>query len=262
MKHKIGIIGFGAIAKDVVNELIDTERFVISVFVRSSNVCLPNGVTPFNNIDDLLRWRPDLIIEAAGQSAVTEYIPTCLEHAISVVISSVGSLSNNKFYTDIKEIASNKKAKILIPSGAIAALDYINAATIGKYTEVNYESRKPINAWRDELTNLGYLEGNIDEEVVLFEGDASTAARKYPQNLNVAATLALAGAGMENTKVRVVADPNTNTNKHLIQVSGPNGTLNVSVVNKPSATNPKTSAIVSKSIVASVNQHFSTVQFL
>src|SRR5690606_36285192 len=95
--------------------------------------------------------------------------------------------------------------------------------------------------------------------VVLYEGDAATAAQKYPKNLNVAATLALAGVGMKATRVTVIADPGVTENQHTIHVDSPLGRLTTQLVNQPSPTNPKTSWIVAQSVLALVQRQFARV---
>ena len=60
----------------------------------------------------------------------------------------------------------------------------------------------------------------LKKETILFEGDVDTAVECFPQNVNVAATLSLAGIGAEKTKVMVVADPAIKTNTHEIEVIG------------------------------------------
>jgi aspartate dehydrogenase len=101
----------------------------------------------------------------------------------------------------------------------------------------------------------------MTEPYVFFEGDAETAAQRYPKNLNVAATLALAGIGMRDTSVRVVADPAVEANTHVIDVESPAGTFQGRIVNAPSPNNPKTSAIVAFSVVNAIRRYFSPVQF-
>src|SRR3546814_10558356 len=80
------------------------------------------------------------------------------------------------------------------------------------------------SAWLDELKALGLGPAALTEPVVLYEGSAEIAAQRYPKNLNVAATLALAGTGMQDTIVCVVADPQATANNHIIHVEGPAGT--------------------------------------
>ncbi|MBM2851965.1 MAG: aspartate dehydrogenase [Candidatus Nitrosotenuis sp.] len=65
----------------------------------------------------------------------------------------------------------------------------------------------------------------------------------FPANINVAALLSLAGFGSEKTKVRIVADPNTDKNTHVIEVKGKFGRITITVENVPDQNNPKTSRL-------------------
>ena len=81
----------------------------------------------------------------------------------------------------------------------------------------------------------------IDEPTVIFEGQAIDAVDLFPANVNVAATISLAGIGPQKTMVKVVADPNSPGNVHEVEASGAFGQLSFKFVNKPHSTNPKTS---------------------
>lgn len=74
----------------------------------------------------------------------------------------------------------------------------------------------------------------------------------YPKNLNVAATLAISGIGMNNTKVDVIVDPGISSNVHEITVSGPAGFARFLFENLPSTRNPKTSMVTALSVASSV----------
>jgi len=113
-----------------------------------------------------------------------------------------------------------------------------------------------VSAWRDELTRRGIDANALREPYTLFEGSAAEAALRYPQNLNVAATLALRGVGMEKTRVTVRADPRVAVNTHEIEVRSAAGTATFRFQNEPSADNPKTSALTALSLATEVARFF------
>jgi len=98
--------------------------------------------------------------------------------------------------------------------------------------------------------------------VTLFVGSAREAAAAYPQNLNVAAALALAGPGFERTQVRVVCDPEATGNIHAVSADSALGSLRVTIANRASPANPKSSRIVGRALLAAIEQYFSPVLML
>ncbi len=256
--RKLAIIGVGNICRQMVEVLAQGDQFSIAVLKRPSAAFTagPGIGTVFADIDDLLAWKPDLIAEAAGQAAVSQYAATCLRQGIPFLVSSVGALADENLYKDLCQAAQDGNTRLLIPSGAIGGLDYVRSAAMFDGAQVTYESRKPPSAWVPELAALGIEPTHVTEPLELFAGMADEAATRYPKNLNVAATLALAGVGMRNTKVRVIVDPNAPGNLHTIKVDGPAGSFELTIANKPSPDNPKTSWIVSRSLVVSIRRYF------
>ena len=107
---------------------------------------------------------------------------------------------------------------------------------------------------------LGIKLETIEKETLLFEGTASEAVKAFPANVNVAATISLAGIGFERTKVRVIADPTLSRNVHEITVEGEFGKLSTRVENLPSPENPKTSYLAALSAISTLKKILSPVQ--
>jgi aspartate dehydrogenase len=95
---------------------------------------------------------------------------------------------------------------------------------------------------------------------VIFEGPATEAVVKFPQNVNVAATISLAGLGPDKTLVRVVADPSIHQNIHEICAKGAFGSFEIRLVNLPNPENPKTSLLACLSVVSLLKKIQGTVQ--
>lgn len=254
--RRIGLIGVGAIGHEVM-QIFRTERASVDI------VALARRATALADIErcvyntlDLIAARPNIVIEAAGHSAVAEHVVPVLRAGIPVVLASVGALANDVLRQDVMRAAQAGKTNLIFPSGAIGALDYIRAVSHLTGLRIRYCSRKPVAAWKDELMSRGLTLDTIGSEVVLFEGAAREAALLFPQNLNVAMSLALAGPGIEGVEVRVVADPNVTANTHEIEVESAAGRAALIFNNLPSAENPKTSALTALSIVHAVREHF------
>ena len=131
---------------------------------------------------------------------------------------------------------------MLLPAGAIAGLDGLGALRLGGLQSVRYTSTKPPNAWRGTPAEQTHDLSAFTEPTTIFAGSAAEAARLYPKNANLAATVALAGLGLEQTEVTLVADPGCSSNTGRIDASGMYGTLSVECRNQPAPGNPKTSA--------------------
>jgi aspartate dehydrogenase len=265
MKARLVIIGYGAIAAELIARLRDKYGIdcTLAVLLRSNSASrahLPVGVSCLTSVQDVLHFQPDLVVEAAGHQAVRDYAQACLIAGLSFVAVSVGAMADGRLYQQLCEAAEQGRAKLIFPSGAIGSLDYIRAVRDLPDTQIVYESRKPPSAWADELQRLGETQP-IGHEVLLFDGHAREAALRYPQNLNVAASLALAGNGFDATRVRIVVDPDATGNMHCVHATGAFGDMKLQIVNKPSPDNPKTSWVVGLSLMATVERYFSPVIF-
>lgn len=255
---KIGILGVGAIGQTLATAL-DQKR-IEAELVALSDQDGPKAEAfavrlatrpPVVSLDELME-RSNLAIESASQAALLEFVPRALARGRDMLIMSVGGLLG---HDDWFREASAKGCQIYVPSGAIAGLDGIKSATMGRVESAVLTSRKPVAALKGTkyvLENGVQLDG-LKDETIIFEGSAEDAARAFPTTSNVAASLRLAVGQNTPVRVRIVAVPGGRQNVHEIRVHGEFGQLSVTVENVPSEANPRTSKLAAFSALATLN---------
>ena len=182
----------------------------------------------------------DLIVECASQVAVVAHAEIILGAGKSMLVMSSGALTSPEFMRKVSEAASKSGASIYVPSGAVGGIDTLRAAK-PLLEEVTIVSTKPPVALSGAPGFADWENVEISEPTVIFEGTATEAVSLFPANVNVAATVSLAGLGPDATKVKVVADPNSPGNVHEINAVSRAGKFSFRFENVPHDTNPKTS---------------------
>jgi aspartate dehydrogenase len=124
---------------------------------------------------------------------------------------------------------------------------------------VSYTSAKPPDAWRGTPAERRFDLGRLDGPTVIFKGTAREAARLYPKNANLAATVALAGRGLDETVIVLVADPGLKENVGRIEAEGTFGRLSLECRGPQAPDNPKTSAVTAFSIVHAIENQARTL---
>lgn len=258
------IIGYGAIARAIMDGIADDRRVSIThILVRPErkNVLQEELGARVKVVDDLkeLEGEIDCAVECAGHSAVMSYVPGLLRSGVDVVLVSTGSLSQPELAAELEDTASEGNAQLVLVPGAVAGIEALSAARQFGLDSVIYTGRKPPQGWRGTPAETRFDLSNLDEQKVIFEGSAREAALLYPKNANVAATIGLAGIGLDATRVQLIADPGTDRNHHLLQAEGAFGRLMVEVDNNPLPGNPKTSALAAFSAIRALRNRIATL---
>jgi aspartate dehydrogenase len=268
LAFKLGVIGYGTIASLALDCLArelaapldaviclareNAEARAAAMMERAPPQLAQRRVV-LSSLDAFLQAKPDLVIEAAGHGALRDCGPRVLEAGADLLVTSVGALADEDLHGKLLA-ASNQGGALILSTGAIGGLDILAAAKLAGLESVTYTSRKPPRAWRDtKAETLLDLDG-LTRETIFYEGDARGAAMDYPQNANVAATLALHGAGFTATRVRLMADPAVTANVHEIHIRSACADISFKIEGRPSPANPKTSLTTAYSLAAQVLQ--------
>jgi aspartate dehydrogenase len=268
---RVAIIGGGTIARLFLEhikrgDLGDAE--VVAIVGRDGEsrgkpLAHEYGIALVTSLAELLKHKPDVVVEAAGHDAVREFCGPLLDAGIAVVVLSGGALCDDKLRTALEASANKNRALLYVPSGGIGGLDALKAACIAGVDSVEIIVSKPPAAWR----GIPYVEklkidlAGLREPFVLFEGVARDGVPHFPANVNIAAVLSMAGIGFDRTRLKVVADPLISHNTHQISVRGKTGNISIKLENVPAPENPKTAWLACYSALAALKLAKSPIRY-
>jgi aspartate dehydrogenase len=182
----------------------------------------------------------DVLVDCLEPGASATLLETCVDSGKTLVPVSVCVLLLDP---GLLERARAAGTRVLVPSGAIAGLDALRAAALGRIDSIRVRTSKPPAGLQAEA-------GADPRPQRLFAGNAFDACRAWPRNVNIAATLALAGVGGERTEVEIWSDPALTRNVHEIEIDSDSTALRIRIENRPSAANPRSSALTAQSVCA------------
>lgn len=243
--HAVTLIGFGAIGAAVF------ERMAGHADVRITHVVVSERQR--DAVQQRLGTRAQvltevpasatLVLECAGHGALAQHVLPALARGVECAILSIGALATDDLHTRLEAAARHGGTQLHLLSGAIGGIDAIAAARLAGLDEVVYTGRKPPLGWKNSPAEQQVDLDVLTQPAVILDASAREAARLYPKNANVAATLSLAGVGLDKTRVRLIADPGVRENVHEVEVRGAFGEMKITMRGKPLADNPKTSAL-------------------
>jgi len=234
--RKVGIIGCGAIGTLIAEAadrcIVKCDGLILydAVLERAETLgrALRTSVTIARSLDEMIKLKPAVIVEAASQQAARDFIGRIVTADIDLIVMSVGALLE----------LNVKSGRIHVPSGAIGGLDALSSAELAGIDEIILTTRK----------SPKILDLDNREEKLVYEGNAEEAVRRFPREMNVAATLALT-VPREKVKVQVISDPKVKRNVHEVRVKWKYGDMFLRFENEPHPDNPKTSALAAWSAI-------------
>lgn len=258
---KIGMIGTGAIGtfllEKINKEMVIPGAHISAIFDerRKSTLTLETlsnkyNTNRYNDLESFLSSSINIVVECANIQVVKKYAGKIIREK-DLFLISVGALADMNLTKNLQMLTKQHERKIYLPSGAIGGLDILRAANVLNGIEtVKLTTRKPSHA-------LGHE--NLEKAKTIFQGSAQEAIDNFPKNANIAVIISLAGIGVDQTKVEIIADPMIQKNVHQLRAAGDFGKLTLELENNASPTNPKTSYLTALSILSSLKSLDQTI---
>jgi len=257
---KIALIGDGAISRYVQAGIAAHPVEIVALIMRPGRTGAIRCAPCVTCISDLPS-DTGLVVDCAGHAGLRDHGPPALARGIDVITVSLGALADESLYAALSQAASEGHARLRLASGAIGALDALRAARTGGLDHVRYVGRKPPAGWRGSPAEDVLDLGSLTAAATHFSGSAGAAATQYPKNANVAAAVALASLGFEDTQVDLIADPSITKNVHEIEAAGAFGEMRFSIAGKALPDNPRSSALAAMSTLAAILDQRTTIGF-
>lgn len=205
---RVGFLGCGKIGQHMLNDLLEggvhEVNFVQDPFYEKEDA--PYVIT--KKADEELLAKTDLVIECAMTSVLKENFDDIIKHC-DLMVFSVTAFADAQFHAHAKEMAEKYGKSIYLPHGAILGVDGIA------------DGRKIVKSVTIETTKSPKSLGlTSDKYEVVYDGSTRGACAAFPRNVNVHATIALAGIGFDRTHSKIIADPSVTTNAHVVRVEG------------------------------------------
>ncbi|MGB1697477.1 MAG: aspartate dehydrogenase [Thermoplasmatota archaeon] len=247
---KVGIIGCGAIGSEVAKAAkeMGAETYVSDVDPDAVSVVAKGGIHA--STSEAMLDSCDLLVECANKGVVQTHVLEALRRGKKAMILTVGALADGPLLERLETAARENGGKLYVPSGAVMGVDGIKAAKEAGLKAVTLVTTKP---------NEG-LDRKVDKWTLLFNGPAREAVAAFPKNVNVAATLSMAGLGFDETWVQVAVDPLATRNSHKVILEGDFGRARIEVENMPSPQNPRTSYLAALSAIALLRRILSPIE--
>jgi aspartate dehydrogenase len=251
---RLGLIGYGAIGKHI--EAAGLEDIdLVAVLVKRPR----NDGKLTHEPERFFARKFDAVAECAGHEAVRAHGQRVLEGGADFLVTSVGAFTDAALFDRLLAAAKANKRRLILPSAGIGALDILSSAAVGGLDQVTVTVRKDPSAWKGTVAETLVDLDALKEPHTVFDGPVREGARLYPQNVNISAAAAIAGVGLDRTRVVIVADPTITTHVVELEASGAFGRFSFSEDVAVSEENRKTGKLVAMAMIKSVRQLASTL---
>jgi len=255
---RVGLIGLGAIgaglAAMAAAGTLGPDLDLIAALVRRPRDTVPGVPLVTTDRTAFLATRPDVVLEVAGHDALRTHGGPCLEAGADLLVTSAGALSDDALLARLIAAARTAGRRLRVASAGIGALDILAGAAVGGLDAVTITVAKGPGAWRGTPVEQALDLTTLRTPATVLDGPVREGARLYPRNVNIAAAAALAGIGLDRTRLVIVVDPTITDHVVEIEAKGTFGSFTFREAIRPTAANPKTGVLVAMAVTASLRR--------
>lgn len=252
---EVAVVGLGAIGAHVAERLLGGVPGIRLVAVAEKQPDLRDSVShqlacaPLAMPLEEAVARAALVVDCVSSAGFPEVADAAVAHRRDLLTVNSATLLD---HMDIVERAAANGNRITVATGALAGFDAVRAAAEGEVASVAITTRKHPRAFTGApyVVKQGIDLSAVKEPLQLFRGSVREAARGFPDNVNVAAGLSLAGIGPDRTQAAIWADPAVERNTHTIEVEADSTRFQIVIAGVPSPKNPRTGLLTPNSVLA------------
>ena len=212
-RDRLGIIGFGPIGRRLAARFSgasDGPRLA-ALLVRAHQAGVASALAPdaaiCTDLASFLKARPTVAAECASAATLVEAAPALLSAGCDILPLSLGAFADREAEHLLTQAAARGPGRIEVPAGALGSIGFLTAARENDLARVAMRIGYPLERWQAMGAGRYIDLERVAVPTTFLEASAREIAAQFPGHLNVAVGVALAGLGLDATRVTLVADP-------------------------------------------------------
>ena len=175
--------------------------------------------------DEVYRLKTDVVVEDVGAERAAEVVKKALEADSHVVVTSSSVFSDKLFLREVESLSKEKKKFVVVPFGALPAMDLLEAMSLDSLKEVMIWVRRNPYQLSHILKEAGLDPGDVNLPVTVYEGSALKELIKVREDINTLMAAAL--VSKVDPAVKIIADKMVKNSEYKMKVVSEIGEVEV-----------------------------------
>src|SRR5690606_15452232 len=212
-RESLGIIGFGPIGRRLAERFGGCESgpCVSTLLVRERQLeearRLAPDATICTDLDAFIAAGPSSAVECASPATLAQAAPKLLAARCDIISLSLGAFADPATERLLREAAERGPGRVEVPAGALGSIGFLAAGRENGLSSVKVTVGYPLQRWQKMGAERFAPVTSVQVATPFLEASAREIALHFPGHLNVVTAAALAGLGLDETRVELVADP-------------------------------------------------------